>query len=164
MLSVGIIIIRAIVVTFPFLASFLVDVVSFLIPVLDLAACISLADDVTQVSLIPTLATLLRWSDVAGRVLVQTWVVVEILTHLLSLRSGAGSSTIAASSMSWRHLTCALTSLLSLGSKGASWLMIILEAKALCASVRKTCLPGTQSGRAPHGSIMTFPSTILGRP
>jgi hypothetical protein len=33
-------------------------------------------------------------------------------------------------------LTCVLTSSLSLGSKGVSLSMIILEAKALCAGVR----------------------------
>jgi hypothetical protein len=48
---------------------------------------------------------------------------------------------IAASSMAWRRLTCALSSSLSLGTKGASWSMIILEAKALCAGVRKTYSP-----------------------
>jgi hypothetical protein len=33
-------------------------------------------------------------------------------------------------------LTCALSSLLFLGSKGASWSTIILKAKALCADMR----------------------------
>jgi hypothetical protein len=38
--------------------------------------------------------------------------------------------------MAWKCLACALTSSLSLGSKGASWSTIILEAKALCVGVR----------------------------
>jgi hypothetical protein len=47
MLSVGIVVIRAIEVTFRFLTSFMVDAVSFLTSVLDPATCISVADDVT---------------------------------------------------------------------------------------------------------------------
>jgi hypothetical protein len=82
-------VIRAIVVTVPFLTSFKLDTVSFLMPVLDLIVCVSVVDDILQVSFIPTLATLLRWSDVVGRVPMQAWAVVMILTppSISALRS-----------------------------------------------------------------------------
>jgi hypothetical protein len=65
-LSVGIIVIRAIIVTVPFHASFVLDAVSFLTLVLNSTVCVSVADDIPQVSFVLTLAALLRWSDAAG--------------------------------------------------------------------------------------------------
>jgi hypothetical protein len=59
MLSVGIIVIRAIVITVPFLAPFALSMVSFLMPILDPATCISIVGDVTQVLFVLTLITLL---------------------------------------------------------------------------------------------------------
>jgi hypothetical protein len=76
---VGIVVIRAIVIIVPLLVSLMLDAVSFLALILDLVVCISIADDVTQVSFVPTLVALLWWSDAAGRVPVQAQAVVRVL-------------------------------------------------------------------------------------
>jgi hypothetical protein len=85
---VGLVIVGAIVITVPFLASFTLDAVSLLAPVFNLVACILVADDVTQVPSIPVSAALLQWSDAAGRLPVWAWEVVRVLTHFLSPCSG----------------------------------------------------------------------------
>jgi hypothetical protein len=57
--SVGLVIVRAIVIVVTFIVSLTLDAVSFLVPVFNLVMCISVADKVTQVSVIPIPATLL---------------------------------------------------------------------------------------------------------
>jgi hypothetical protein len=57
--SVGLVIVRAIVIVVTFIVSLTLDTVSFLVPVFNLIMCISVADKVTQVSVIPIPATLL---------------------------------------------------------------------------------------------------------
>jgi hypothetical protein len=47
---VGLIIIRAIVIIVPVIASFALNAVSFLVPIFNPVVCISIADNVTQVS------------------------------------------------------------------------------------------------------------------
>jgi hypothetical protein len=51
-------------------------------------------------------------------------------------RSRDESTIVVASSIEWRRLTYVCISSLSFGSKGISWLTIILEAKALSVGVR----------------------------
>jgi hypothetical protein len=60
------IIVRVIVIMVPFIALFVLDAVSFLAPIFNSVRGISVADNVTQVSTVPILAMLLRWSDAAG--------------------------------------------------------------------------------------------------
>jgi hypothetical protein len=77
---VGFIVIRAIVIIVPFLTLFTLNKISFLALILNPVVCFSVADDITQVSFIPTLVALLRWSDAASRVPVWNQVVVKVLT------------------------------------------------------------------------------------
>jgi hypothetical protein len=51
------VIVGAIVIIVPFLTSFTLDTVSFLALVLNQAVCISIANDITQITSIPILAT-----------------------------------------------------------------------------------------------------------
>jgi hypothetical protein len=57
--SVGLVIVRAIVIVVTFIVSLTLDAVSFLVQVFNLVMCISVADKVTQVSAIPIPAMLL---------------------------------------------------------------------------------------------------------
>jgi hypothetical protein len=66
MVLVRVIIVRAIIIIVPFIASFVLDAVSFLALVFDLATCIPIVDNVTQISVVPILATLLQRSDVVS--------------------------------------------------------------------------------------------------
>jgi hypothetical protein len=92
-LLVRLVIVGTIVIIVPLIAMFLFYTLSFLTSVFNPAACISVTDDIVQVAVVPTmpLATLLLWT---------------------------GSTTVAASSIAWRRLTCALTSSISLGRWG----------------------------------------------
>jgi hypothetical protein len=58
-LLMGIVVIRAIVVMVPFLMSFVLNMISFLMLILDPATCVSILDDVPQVLFISTMAALL---------------------------------------------------------------------------------------------------------
>jgi hypothetical protein len=77
---VGLVVIRAKVIIVPFLTSFMLHAVSFLAPIFNPVTCISVANDVTQVSPVSILVALLWWSDVASRVPVCAWAVVRVLT------------------------------------------------------------------------------------
>jgi hypothetical protein len=57
--SVGLVIVRAIVITLPFLASFTLDAVSFSTPVFDPIEWIFVADNIVQLSFVPILVVLL---------------------------------------------------------------------------------------------------------
>jgi hypothetical protein len=133
---VGLVIVGAIVIIVPLIASFALDTISLLESVFNLVVCISVANDIVQVSILILAA--LNWRCYAvGQVLMWALVVARVLTPpLLSTRSRVGSTIVATSSIAWRRLTCAFTSTLSLGSKGVSWSTIILEAKVLCAGVQ----------------------------
>jgi hypothetical protein len=63
---VGLVIIRAIVVIVPFIASFTLDAVSFLALVFYPVACISVADNITEISIVPISVMPLRESYAAG--------------------------------------------------------------------------------------------------
>jgi hypothetical protein len=134
---VGLVIVGAIVIIVPLIASFALDTISLLESVFNLVVCISVVNDIVQVSILILAA--LNWRCYAvGQVLMWALVVARVLTPppLLSTRSRVGSTIVATSSIAWRRLTCAFTSTLSLGSKGVSWSTIILEAKVLCAGVQ----------------------------
>jgi hypothetical protein len=59
---------ETIVIIVPFIVSFLLNTLSLLAPVFYAAACISIVDDVVQVTAIPIMpsAVLLRWSEAAA--------------------------------------------------------------------------------------------------
>jgi hypothetical protein len=80
MLPVGLVVVGAIVIAVPFLASFVLDAVSLLAPVFNSVAHVSIVDDITQVSPVPISIALLWWSDVASRVPMLAWAVVSVLT------------------------------------------------------------------------------------
>jgi hypothetical protein len=77
---VGLVVEGPIEITVPFLAPFALGAVSFLASIFNPVTCISVANDVTQVSPVSIPAALLRWSDVASRVPVCAWAVVMVLT------------------------------------------------------------------------------------
>jgi hypothetical protein len=86
-LSVRLVILGAIIVIVSFIALLLLVTLPLLALVLNLAACISAADDVTQVTVVfvaPT-TVLLRWSDAAGRVPMGTVPVVIFVTLIFVL-------------------------------------------------------------------------------
>jgi hypothetical protein len=62
-MSVGLVIVRTIEIMVPFLVLFALDAVSLLVLVFYPVACISVADNVTQVSFIPISDALLQGSD-----------------------------------------------------------------------------------------------------
>jgi hypothetical protein len=66
-----------IIVIVPLITSFLLNTLTLLTPVV----CISVVDDVAQISVIPILlsAVFLRWSETAGRVPTQTLSVVQLM-------------------------------------------------------------------------------------
>jgi hypothetical protein len=67
-LSVRLVIVGAIVIMIPLIMLFLLITVPISVPVFDLVACISTADDVMQVAVVSTVlsAMLLWWSDAAS--------------------------------------------------------------------------------------------------
>jgi hypothetical protein len=67
---VRLIVIGVVVVIVHFFTLLLFKVLALLMPVFNSAACISVADDVTQISVIPVLssAVFLRWSETASRI------------------------------------------------------------------------------------------------
>jgi hypothetical protein len=69
-LAVRLVIVGTIIIIVPLIALFLFHALSFLAPIFDSVVCISTADDVAQVAVVPTTPsiTLLLWSDAAGRV------------------------------------------------------------------------------------------------
>jgi hypothetical protein len=73
---------RTIVVIVHFITPLLLDVLTLLALAVNLAACVSAVDDITQVSVFPIMpsAVLLWWSETAGRVSMWTMSVVKILT------------------------------------------------------------------------------------
>jgi hypothetical protein len=113
-------IVGAIVVIVPLIALFMLVTLQFLAPVFYPTVCISAADDVAQVTFVPAMPShmLLRWSDAAGRVPMGLRRWSSSRPQSSSSWSWTGSATVVASSNAWRHLTCALTSLLSLGKCG----------------------------------------------
>jgi hypothetical protein len=68
MLSVRLVVERTIVVIVHFITPLLLDALTLLAPAVNLAACISAVDDITQVSVFPImpLAVLLWWSETVG--------------------------------------------------------------------------------------------------
>jgi hypothetical protein len=82
MLLVRLVIERTIVVIVHFITPLLLDVLTLLVPAVNLAACVFAVDDITQVSVFPIMpsAVLLWWSETAGRVSMWTMSVVKILT------------------------------------------------------------------------------------
>jgi hypothetical protein len=81
-LSVRLVVEGTIIIIVPLVVSFPFDAVSFLEPNFDLSACISIVDDVVQVSIIPvsSVTTFLRWSETAGQVPTWTLTLVRVLT------------------------------------------------------------------------------------
>jgi hypothetical protein len=69
-LSVRLVIIGTIVVIVPFFTLLLFKALAFLTPVFDPVTCITAADDVAQISVIPvsSLAAFLQWSKTASRI------------------------------------------------------------------------------------------------
>jgi hypothetical protein len=68
MLSVRLVVERTIVVIVHFITPLLLDALTLLAPAVNLAACVSAVDDITQVSVFPImpLAVLLWWSETVG--------------------------------------------------------------------------------------------------
>jgi hypothetical protein len=67
--------------------SFLLNALTLLAPVVNPDACISIADDIAQVSVIPIMpsATLLRWSETAGQVPPKTLSVDKLFTPCFTI-------------------------------------------------------------------------------
>jgi hypothetical protein len=82
-LSVRLVIEGTIVITVPFIVSFLFDAFSLLAVVFNSVVCISAVDHVTQVSVIPISlsAVFLRWSGTTSQVPMRTLSVVKLLTR-----------------------------------------------------------------------------------
>jgi hypothetical protein len=82
-LSVRLVIEGAIIIIVPFIASFLLNTLSPLAPTFYPAACISAADDVAQISVVPITPStaLLRWSEATGQILTGTLPVIKLMTH-----------------------------------------------------------------------------------
>jgi hypothetical protein len=83
MLLMRLVIIETIVVIVPFFMLLLFKALMLLTPIFDLATCISIVDDVAQISIIPvsSSAAFLRWTEIACRVPVQTLPVVKLMTQ-----------------------------------------------------------------------------------
>jgi hypothetical protein len=86
-LSVRLVIEETIIVIISLIMSFLLNAITLLAPVVNLAACILAADDVTQISVIPIppSAVFLCWSETAGRVPTWTLSVVKIMTPYFTI-------------------------------------------------------------------------------
>jgi hypothetical protein len=78
---VRLVIIGSVVVIVPFFTLLLFNVLMLLTPVINPIACISAADEVVQISVIPasSLAAFLWWSETACRVPVRTLTVVRLV-------------------------------------------------------------------------------------
>jgi hypothetical protein len=76
-----------IIVIVPLITSFLLNTLTLLTPVVNPVVCISVVDDVAQISVIPILlsAVFLRWSETAGRVPTQTLSVVQLMTPYFAI-------------------------------------------------------------------------------
>jgi hypothetical protein len=81
-LSVRLVIEGTIIIIVPLITSLLLNALLLLAPVFDPSACISTADNVPQVLVIPIMPStmLLWWSETAGRVPTWTLPVVKLLT------------------------------------------------------------------------------------
>jgi hypothetical protein len=86
-LLVRLVIVGAIIVIVPFIALLLLITLSISAPVFNLAACISVADDITQVAVLPAMPStmLLRWSNATSRVPTGTMLVVIFMTPVFVL-------------------------------------------------------------------------------
>jgi hypothetical protein len=80
-LPVRLVIVATIIIIDPIIVLFLFNALSLSAPIFNPAACISVADDVMQVTIVsPTpSAVLLWWSDAAGRVPMRTLLVVKLM-------------------------------------------------------------------------------------
>jgi hypothetical protein len=81
-LPVRLVIVGTTIIIVPLIALFLFHVLSLSTPIFDPITCISVATDVTQVTIVPTTpsVTLLRWSDAASWVPVRPLPVVKLVT------------------------------------------------------------------------------------
>jgi hypothetical protein len=81
-LPVRLVIVGTLVIKVPFITLFLFHALSFPTPVFDPTTSISVLDDITQVTVVPTTpSTVLPWwSDAAGRVLMGTPLAVKLMT------------------------------------------------------------------------------------
>jgi hypothetical protein len=79
---VRLVIIGIIVIIVPFFTLLSFEALMLMTSIFDLAACISAADDVAQISVIPvsSLATFFRWSETACQVPMRTLPVVRLVT------------------------------------------------------------------------------------
>jgi hypothetical protein len=78
---------RTIIVIVPLITSFLINAVRLLASVVNPVACISAANDVTQISIIPILpsAVFLLWSETIGQVPVRNLSVVKLVTPYFAI-------------------------------------------------------------------------------
>jgi hypothetical protein len=81
-LSVRLVVEGTILVIVPLLTSFLLNALTLLAPVVNPVVCISVMDDIAQVTVMSILpmAALLRWSETTGRVPTRTLSVVKLMT------------------------------------------------------------------------------------
>jgi hypothetical protein len=84
---VRLVIVGTIIIIVPLITLFLLRVLLLLVLVFDLTVCISAMDDVTQVTVVPTmpLAALLWWSDAIVRVPVGTMPVLRLVSLVSDL-------------------------------------------------------------------------------
>jgi hypothetical protein len=82
MLSVRLVIIGIVVIIVPFFMLLLFKELALLMPVFNPAVCISVADDITQISviLVSSSSAFLRWSETACRVPMLTLLVDRLMT------------------------------------------------------------------------------------
>jgi hypothetical protein len=86
-LPVRLVVVGAIIVIVPLIALLLLITLMISVAVFNPAVCISIADDVAEVTIVPTIpsTTLLRWSDVAGQVSMGTMSVIILVTPVFVL-------------------------------------------------------------------------------
>jgi hypothetical protein len=98
-LLVRLVIEGAIIVIVPLITSFLLNTLMLLVPVVNSITCISVADEVAQISVIPIppSAAFLRWSEIDARVPAWTLSVVKLVTPY---------STVMV--MDWVHHSCCI--------------------------------------------------------
>jgi hypothetical protein len=86
-LSVRLTVVGAIIVIVPLIALLLLITLPISVPVFNLAAYISVADDIAQVMFVSAMPStaLLRWSDATGRVPMGTMPVVILVTPVFAL-------------------------------------------------------------------------------
>jgi hypothetical protein len=137
-LAVRLVLIGTVVVIVPFFMLLLFKALTFLAPVFNLVACISTADAIAQISVIPvsSSAMFLWWSETACQVPVRTLPVVRLVTpcFIVTVECWLNHGCCIQHRLEALHVS--IDFFIILWQVGVSWSMSILEAKVFCARVR----------------------------